>query len=92
MQDCLVYEQIFEDGTWQLVLEVLPRPAVVAKYPQDQVEAILKEKIAQVNAKLPSFEKINKVIIRTTDFVRSPSMKIVRGQNKQWPETKFHLD
>lgn len=83
IQDCLVYEQIFEDGTWQLVLEVLPRPAVVAKYPQDQVEAILKEKIAQVNAKLPSFEKINKVIIRTTDFVRSPSMKIVRGQNKQ---------
>jgi len=83
VQDCLVYEQIYDDGTWSLVLEVLPRPAVVAKYPQEQVEAILKQKIAEVNAKLPSFEKINKVIVRTTDFVRSPSMKIVRGQNKQ---------
>ena len=83
IQDCLVYEQTYEDGTWQLVLEVLPRPAVVAQYDKDKVEEILKEKIATVNAKLPSFEKINKVVIRTTDFVRSPSMKIVRGQNKQ---------
>ena len=77
VQDCLVYEK---DGL--LVLEVLPRMTVVKANGIADVEAYLGEKLREINAKLPSFERINKLVIRDTDFVRSPSMKIVRGQNK----------
>lgn len=75
IQDCLVYE---ERGN--LVLEILPRSAVLKANGIEDVSAYLNEKVREINEKLPSFEKINKVIIRDTDFVRSPSMKIVRNQ------------
>ena len=45
------------------------------------VEAHLKEEIRRVNETLPSFERINKIIIRDTDFVRTPAMKIARNLN-----------
>ena len=76
VQDCLVYES---EGS--LVLEVLPRAAVLGKVGGENPEAYLREQVAQINKELPSFMRINKVIVRTTDFVRSPSMKIVRNQN-----------
>ena len=76
VQDCLVYEK---DGV--LVLEVLPRMASVKAQGIADLEGYLKERVAEINATLPSFARINKLIIRETDFVRSPAMKIVRGQN-----------
>jgi hypothetical protein len=62
-------------------LEVLPRTTVLKALGIADVETYLKEQINAVNATLPPFERVNKVIIRTSDFVRSPSMKIVRNQN-----------
>ena len=44
-------------------------------------EAHLRARIDEVNATLPSFERINKIIIRDTDFVRTPAMKIARNLN-----------
>lgn len=82
VQDCLVYDKTSADGSWQLVLEVLPRAAVLKSQSINDVEKYVKERVAEINASLPSFERINKVIVRETDFVRSPSMKILRGQNK----------
>ena len=77
VQDCLVYEK---DGL--LAIDILPRVSVLKKNGITDSEAYFTEKVREINAKLPSFARINKIIIRDTDFVRSPSMKIVRGQNK----------
>ena len=76
VQDCLIYES---EG--MLVLEVLPRAVVLKAVGGENPEEYLKAQINEVNNTLPSFARVNKVIIRTTDFARSPSMKIVRNQN-----------
>lgn len=80
VQDCLVYE-CSEKGKSFLTLEVLPRATVLKALAVEDTEAYVKEQINEVNKTLPSFKRINKIVIRTTDFVRSPSMKIVRNQN-----------
>lgn len=59
---------------------VLSPPALTAMQIAD-TEKYLREKINKVNESLPSEHRINKIVIRETDFVRSPSMKIVREQN-----------
>jgi long-chain acyl-CoA synthetase len=76
VQDCLVYE---ENNV--LTVEILPRMTVVKALGIEDVEGHLKKCINEINDTLPSFMRVNKVVIRTTDFVRSPSMKIVRNQN-----------
>lgn len=76
IQDCLVYEL---DG--RLAVEILPRATVVKALNIENLESHFAEKVKEINETLPSFARINKIIIRDTDFVRSPSMKIVRNQN-----------
>jgi len=80
VQDCLVYESN-ENGQSSLVLEILPRASVVKAQGIADVEAYMKDAVAKINETLPSFERINKVIIRDTDFVRTPAMKIARNLN-----------
>lgn len=75
IQDCLVYEL---GGV--LALEILPRVAVLKEKGIQDVEAYIKEQVQTVNPTLPPFAQISKIIIRDKDFVRSPSMKILRGQ------------
>jgi hypothetical protein len=70
-----------ENGRQILVLEVLPRMATLKAMGVSDIESHLKSRIDAVNATLPSFEKINKIIIRDTDFVRTPAMKIARNLN-----------
>ena len=45
-------------------------------------EAFIREEINKVNAKLPAFQRISKVVFRDTDFARSPAMKILRNQQR----------
>ncbi|MBO4278508.1 MAG: acyl--CoA ligase [Spirochaetales bacterium] len=80
IQDALVYSKI-EDGREYLVLEVLPRPAVIAAVPENVREIFIKDEINKVNSALPSYKQINRIVIRTADFKRSPSMKILRKQD-----------
>ena len=80
VQDCLVYSNI-ENGTEQLVLEVLPRMASIKALGITDVESYVREQINNVNMTLPSFQRVNKIIIRDTDFVRTPAMKIARNLN-----------
>ena len=82
IQDCLVYADN-STGREVLAIEILPRAVTVKQMGITNLEENMKEKVAQVNAKLPAFQRINKVVLRDCDFVRSPSMKIVRGQNGQ---------
>lgn len=80
VQDCLVYDTN-ENGKEQLVLEVLPRMTTVKALGIENLDAYLKTEVAKINETLPSFERINKIIIRDTDFVRTPAMKIARNLN-----------
>lgn len=80
VQDCLIYENK-ENERSGLVLEVYPRKAVLAALGVTNPEQYLRDEINKVNEKLPSVQRINKIVIRETDFVRSASMKIVRDQN-----------
>lgn len=77
IQDCLVYEN--EYGA--LELEVLLRDTITSNLNVDDVNQYVLEEISKINKKLPSYERITKTVFRTTDFVRTPSMKIARNKN-----------
>ncbi|MBQ7912736.1 MAG: acyl--CoA ligase [Clostridia bacterium] len=81
IQDCLVYEDN-TDGKSLLVLEVLPRAVVVKALGLTDPEAFIREEINKVNAKLPAFQRISKIVFRYEDFKRSPAMKILRNQQR----------
>ncbi|MBO7638986.1 MAG: hypothetical protein J6S91_08425 [Treponema sp.] len=40
--------------------------------------AFMTKQLEEVNSKLPSFQRVSKIVIRDTDFERTPSMKIKR--------------
>lgn len=80
IQDSLVYASN-DNGHEVLALQVLPRAAVLKAQGVTDVEGFIKEQINAINKTLPAYEQISKVIIRTEDFVRTPSMKIQRGKN-----------
>ena len=75
VQDSLVYAE--NDA---LVLEVVPRNAVLLPLGKEDPAAFLREQLNEVNRTLPGYERVSKIIIRDTDFKRSPSMKILRNQ------------
>ena len=77
VQDCVVYDRT-ENGTQILVLEILPRMSTVKALGIDDVEAYLREEIRRINETLPGFERIQKIVLRDTDFPRTPAMKIDR--------------
>ena len=80
IQDCLVYE-MREGAQELLVLEVLPRMTTVKALGITDLYTYLKGEVDKINETLPSFEKINKLVIRDTDFIRTPAMKIARNLN-----------
>lgn len=80
VQDCLVYDTV-EDGREMLVLEVLPRMSSVKALGIEDIYEYLKAEVAKINETLPGYERINKIIVRDTDFVRTPAMKIARNLN-----------
>ena len=84
--DCIQDSQVFEDadesGKHFLSLEVVPRATEIAKLGDIDVNAFLKAELEKINAKLPAFQRVNKITVRTSDFERTPSMKIVRY--KKW--------
>lgn len=77
VQDCVVYDRT-ENGAQFLVLEILPRTAILKEKGITDPESYLRDEVAKINATLPSFEKITKIILRDTDFPRTPAMKIDR--------------
>lgn len=80
IQDCLVYD-IEDEGRQLLVLEVVPRMAALGTVSKENTGEYITAKINEVNATLPAFERINKIVIRESDFVRTPAMKIARNKN-----------
>ena len=78
IQDSQVFEDINEQGKHILALEVVPRQTEIAKLNLENPNEYIISELEKVNASLPSFERVSKITIRTTDFERTPSMKIVR--------------
>lgn len=56
----------------------MPRASEIAKLCVEDSGAYMMEELEKVNKVLPSFERVQRITIRTTDFARTPSMKIAR--------------
>lgn len=77
VQDCLVYARV-ENGAQILALEILPRMSTVKALGIENIEAYFREEVRKINETLHSFARIQKIILRDTDFPRTPAMKIDR--------------
>jgi long-chain acyl-CoA synthetase len=73
IKDSLVY--LHND---EIILEVFPRD--IKNLDHELRDQKIKALFQEINAQLPTFMSINKLIIRTTDFKRSPAMKVLRTQ------------
>ena len=83
IQDSQVFEDVDENGKHFLSLEVVPRATETAKLGGIDVSAFIKEELQKINAALPPFQRVSKITVRTSDFERTPSMKIVRYKKCQ---------
>ena len=82
VQDSLVRSFKTEIGTEVLAVEILPRKSEVVKLGITDLESYLQSEIDKVNETLLPHERIQKIIVRTEDFKRSPSMKIIRPRGE----------
>ena len=78
IQDSQVFEDIDESGNHYLALEVVPRENEVSKINEENKNDFIIKKLEDINKSLPSFQRVSKIIVRTSDFERTPSMKIKR--------------
>ena len=78
IQDSQVFEDVLENGTHILALEVVPRMTEVAKLGLQDPKKFIVEELEKVNKTLPSFQRVQRISVRDTDFARTPSMKIAR--------------
>ena len=78
IQDSQVFEDEAEDGTHILALEVVPRATeLLDMEPADRAEYI-KNELEKINRTLPSFWRVSRIVVRDSDFERTPAMKIKR--------------
>ena len=54
---------------------------ITEKLKQEENINLIQGEVDKINSTLPPFEQITKIIIRDTDFVRTPAMKIARNLN-----------
>lgn len=78
IQDSLVTLESNEFGAEILTAEVILRQAVMSTLNVENVQSFVENAICEINKTLFDYEHVSKVIIRTEDFPRSPSMKIIR--------------
>lgn len=72
LSDAMVYEDFTEGGRQILTLEVVPRPG--ATLSEDEIIEAMRE----INKALNPYERVNKIVVRKTDFERTPAMKKIR--------------
>ena len=73
VKDCLVYEE-----NDRLVLEVYPHTNVIQSLGDETKKSEYMGALNEVNSTLLDYQKVSKIILRTEDFARTPSMKIIR--------------
>ena len=80
VRDCLVSEGD-NNGTPCIAIDILPQMAAFDGQAWEEVVATMEKIVSEINAKLPSYEKVVKVSVRKEDFKRTGSMKVARNQN-----------
>ncbi len=78
VQDSQVFEDVTESGAHILALEIVPRMTELGKLGLEDPNAYMMQELERVNSSLPGHERVNRIVIRDSDFARTPSMKIVR--------------
>lgn len=78
IQDAMIYDEVVE-GMQILTLEVYPRPMEKAKI--ENADEYIMTELKKINASLPTFQRVSKIIIRDEDFERTPAMKKVRKKH-----------
>ena len=73
-----MYEDVTENGTHILALEVVPRMPEIARHGIENIGQHLTAALEKINNTLPTFQRVSRIIIRDSDFERTPSMKIKR--------------
>ena len=80
VRDCLVSEGD-NNGSPCIAIDILPQMAAFDGKAWEEVVATMEKIVSEINAKLPSYEKVVKVSVRKEDFKRTGSMKVARSQN-----------
>lgn len=70
-----------EDAEGVLAVEILPRPEAVDGKSPEEVQALFKQVVEEVNASLPTTHRLAKFTVRKEDFKRTGAMKVSRNQN-----------
>lgn len=78
IQDAQVYEDVAEDGSHFLALEVVPRAPEIAKLGEVNPVQVITDELEKINNTLPTEQRVSRIIVRDSDFERTPSMKIKR--------------
>ena len=78
VQDSQIFEAVEESGEHTLHLEIVPRAAELGKVEAEDKSAYMMAELSRVNASLPGHMRVSKIVIRDSDFERTPSMKIKR--------------
>ena len=78
VQDSQVFEDVNEQGIHFLALEVVPRMTELAAITDEDPNGYMMRELERVNKTLLPYERVSRIVIRDTDFARTPSMKIVR--------------
>lgn len=78
VQDSQIFEDLDEAGRHILALEIVPRAAVVATIAEEDKTGYMMRELERVNLSLPGFWRASRIVIRESDFPRTPSMKIER--------------
>ncbi len=80
IKDCLVSEMEL-NGNGVIGIEILPYAPETAGMTEDEVRKKLQAIVDEVNAKLPPYKKVLKMVVRTEDFKKTGALKIDRNQN-----------
>ena len=77
-----------EHGEIQVHAQIFPDKSEIKDYldkepTEEEVKAIVKKVIDNVNNSVPGFKKIKSYYIRTTEFVMTTTKKIKRNENKE---------
>jgi long-chain acyl-CoA synthetase len=83
IQDSQVFEARSALGEPILALEVVLRPTELTDMDDEARKAFAVAELEKVNRTLPGFSQVSRIVVRDTDFERSPAMKIVRYKHVQ---------
>jgi hypothetical protein len=78
IKDSLIYGDKNESDNQVITAEILPNTEYANSSKISNIDSAIHKIIDDINNRIPTYMGIHKIIIRTEDFQRSPSKKIIR--------------